>query len=108
MGIKSILGEEECHDDLISSSSYKCISLTGELYQMRVQDFMRHIKWNELTSEIFWEQVNQRWCTLDNFFNSALRAESNVRWKLDLNDEDDYMFKTTCPKPFNSIASPRF
>jgi len=27
MGLKSILGEEECHDDLISQSSYKTISL---------------------------------------------------------------------------------
>ncbi len=55
MGEKSILGEEECHEELVSLSTYKCSTLTASVYKMRVQDFIRHIKRNETTQVIFQE-----------------------------------------------------
>lgn len=79
MGYKSILGEEECHDDLVSQSTYKCMTLTSQVYMMKVQDFMRHIKRNELTHQIFNDQVDHRRETIENFLHESKQAELKVR-----------------------------
>lgn len=53
LGEKTVLGEEDVYEEnLISSSSYWCISLKASVYKMKRCDFKRHIHSNETVKEV--------------------------------------------------------